>query len=50
MSRLNAFLQERVTGMRVVQIFNAEDRELDRFKAINNQYKRANLDAILYLK
>ncbi len=47
-SKMNAFLQERITGMRMVQIFGAEDRELKRFKKINKTYTQANLDAILY--
>lgn len=47
-SRMNAFLQERITGMRIVQIFNAEKQELDKFRAINREYTQANLDAILY--
>ena len=45
---MNTFLQERITGMRMVQIFNAEERELNRFQNINGKYKKANLDAILY--
>ncbi len=47
-ARMNAFLQERITGMRIVQIFNAEKQELDKFRAINREYTQANLDAILY--
>lgn len=47
-SRMNAFMQERITGMRIVQIFNAEKREADRFREINREYTKANLDAILY--
>lgn len=47
-ARMNAFLQERITGMRIVQIFNAEKQELDKFRAINREYTKANLDAILY--
>jgi ATP-binding cassette subfamily B multidrug efflux pump len=47
-STMNAFLQEHITGMRMVQIFNAEDREMDRFKKINREYTQANLDTILY--
>lgn len=47
-SRLNAFLQERITGMSVVQIFNAEDQEREKFKVINREYTQANLNAILY--
>jgi len=47
-TRMNAFLQERITGMRIVQIFNAEEKELEKFKSINRQYTQANLDSILY--
>lgn len=47
-SKMNAFLQERITGMRVVQIFNAEKQEADKFRAINREYTQANLDSILY--
>jgi ATP-binding cassette subfamily B protein len=46
--RMNAFLQERITGMRIVQIFNAEEKEAQRFRTINREYTQANLDAILY--
>ena len=34
-ARLNAFLQERISGMSVVQIFNAENQEREKFKTIN---------------
>jgi ATP-binding cassette, subfamily B, multidrug efflux pump len=47
-SKMNAFLQERITGMRIVQIFNAEEKELQTFKKINRDYTQANLDSILY--
>ena len=47
-SRMNAFLQERITGMRTVQIFNAEADEMAKFKSINRSYTQANLDSILY--
>lgn len=47
-SKKNAFLQERITGMRIVQIFNAEQEEMKRFKEINRDYTQANLNAILY--
>ena len=47
-STMNAFLQERITGMRIVQIFNAEKTEMEKFKAINRKYTQANLDSILY--
>ena len=47
-ARMNAFLQERISGMSVVQIFNAENKERENFKAINKEYTKANLDSILY--
>lgn len=47
-SKMNAFLQERITGMRVVQIFNVEQQEMEKFKTINKDYTQANLDSIFY--
>ena len=47
-SKMNAFLQERISGMRIVQIFNAEEQEMEKFKAINREYTQANLNSILY--
>ncbi|NND32403.1 MAG: ABC transporter ATP-binding protein, partial [Saprospiraceae bacterium] len=47
-ARMNAFLQERISGMRILQIFTAERRELQKFKKINRAYTQANLDSILY--
>lgn len=47
-ARMNAFLQERITGMRIVQIFNIEEQEMGKFKKINREYTQANLDSILY--
>jgi len=47
-SRMNSFLQEQITGMQVVQMFNAEKQEAEKFKKINRDYTRANLDAIEY--
>ena len=48
LSNMNAFLQERITGMHIIQIFNAEDQEMQKFKKINRNYTQANLDAITY--
>jgi ATP-binding cassette subfamily B protein len=48
LARMNAFLQERISGMRIVQIFNGERREMEKFKKINREYTQANLDSILY--
>ncbi len=47
-SKMNAFLQERISGMRIIQIFNAEEQEMKKFKEINRAYTQANLDSILY--
>lgn len=43
---MNSFLQERITGMRIVQIFNAERQEMDKFKQINQDQTKAHLDSI----
>lgn len=43
---LNAFVQEHITGMSVVQAFAAEKREFDKFNAINKEHRNANIKAI----
>ncbi len=43
---LNAFVQEHVTGMQVVQAFAAEEREFSKFKKINSEHRNANIKAI----
>ena len=48
LAKMNAFLQEHISGMKVVQIFNAEREERKKFEAINSDYKRANVKAVLY--
>jgi len=47
-ANMNAFLQERITGMKIVQIFNAEKQEGEAFKKINHSYTSANLDSVFY--
>ncbi len=47
-SNMNSFLQEHITGMYIVQIFNREKRESQKFKDINNEHKKANLRSVLY--
>ena len=47
-SRMNAFLQERISGMAIVQAFNAEGQEGRKFRDINRAYTQANLDSIFY--
>ncbi|MBP1652765.1 MAG: transporter related, partial [Bacteroidetes bacterium] len=43
---LNAFVQEHLTGIVIVQAFSAEKREFARFKHINKEHRQANVDAI----
>jgi len=47
-ARLNAFVQEHITGMNVVQIFNREEEEMKKFRAINAQHRNANIRSIWY--
>ena len=47
LARINAFLQEHVTGMRVVQLFGREAQSYRRFEAVNREYLVANLDSII---
>ncbi len=47
-SNLNSFVQEHVTGMNIVQIFNAEKREMSKFKEINTEHKKAHIRSVLY--
>ena len=43
---LNAFVQEHITGMQVVQAFAAEEREMKKFSKINAEHRNANINAI----
>ncbi len=43
---LNAFVQEHLTGMAIVQAFASEDREYEKFKKINKEHRNANIKAI----
>jgi len=47
-ANLNTFVQERVTGMKIVQLFNREDIEFEKFKEINSKHKKAWIKTILY--
>ena len=47
-AKLNAFLQEHISGMRIIQIFNAEQVEMDKFVVINNDHKEAHIQSIWY--
>lgn len=45
-AQLNAFVQEHITGMSVVQAFAAEKKEFEKFSAINKEHRNANIKAI----
>lgn len=47
-ANLNTFVQERVTGMKIVQLFNRETIEYEKFKEINAKHKNAWVKTILY--
>ncbi len=47
-ARINAFLQEHFAGAQTVQIFNAETRSVKKFREINADYRKANIDTIFY--
>jgi len=47
-SRLNSFVQEHINGMVVVQLFNREEKEKERFESINDDHREAHLDTIFY--
>jgi len=47
-ARINAFLQEHITGMPVVQLFNREEKEMREFERINHAHRKANIDTIFY--
>ncbi|MEO8285071.1 MAG: ABC transporter ATP-binding protein [Chloroflexota bacterium] len=46
LARVNTFLQENLSGMLVVQLFNREKRQFNQFNDLNKDYLRANLDAL----
>ena len=47
-ANMNSFVQERVTGMKIVQLFNREKIESEKFKQINDKHKKAWIKTILY--
>jgi ATP-binding cassette subfamily B multidrug efflux pump len=47
-AKLNSFVQEHLTGMNVVQIFNNEEREFKKFEGINREHTDANIRSVLY--
>jgi ATP-binding cassette subfamily B protein len=47
-ARINAFLQENISGMATVQLFGREARNFARFREINGRHRDANIDSIFY--
>ena len=47
-ARINAFLQERITGMSTVQLFRREERDFAAFDGIDRAHRDANIDSIFY--
>lgn len=47
-SNLNTFVQEHITGMSLVQIFNSEEIEYEKFHKINENHRDANIRSVLY--
>src|SRR5687767_1037419 len=45
---INAFLQEHISGMSTVQLFNREEREAEKFSGLNARHRDANIDSIFY--
>jgi ATP-binding cassette subfamily B protein len=47
-ARINAFLQEHITGMSTVQLFRREQRTFERFEDINRRHRDTNIDSIFF--
>ncbi len=47
-ARLNSFVQEHINGMDVVQLFNREKKQHDKFKDINAAHRKAHIETIFY--
>jgi ATP-binding cassette subfamily B multidrug efflux pump len=47
-ARINAYLQERITGMATVQLFRREARDFEEFDRIDRTYRDANVQSIFY--
>lgn len=45
-AQLNAFVQEHITGMQIVQAFASENKEYNKFRRINKEHRNANINAI----
>jgi ATP-binding cassette subfamily B protein len=48
LARINAYFQEHITGMSIIQLFNREKRSFDEFSGINDEHRIANIRAIVF--
>ena len=46
-TRLNTFVQEHLTGINIVQIFNREEKEMEKFKSINEEHRKAHIRSVM---
>lgn len=47
-AQLNSFVQEHISGMAIVQLFNREEKEQDKFESINSRHRKAHINTIFY--
>ncbi len=47
-ANLNSFVQERISGMSLIQIFDVQKQEFDKFNSLNLEHRNANIKSILY--
>ena len=47
-ARLNSFVQEHINGMAIVQLFNREKKEKEKFESINAEHRKAHINTIFY--
>ncbi len=48
LAKLNSYMQERISGISIVQLFNKQKEEFEKFSKINTDYKKANVASIFY--
>lgn len=48
MARMNAYLQENISGMEIVQLYRREEKNFSDFKDLNDQTLKVNLDSVFY--
>ncbi len=48
LSKLNSYMQEHITGINVIKIFNKEKEEFEKFRKINSQYRNALIKSVYY--